>query len=284
VTPNKKLGLRKAGVFSGERRKINHMATRTRAAKSCFDDPEWQAMKAARRNIGHNDAVQESFLLQKRVRALWSSRMQASPVDLNEVLRTLIQKKIPFVLTGAYGIAGWTGRPRATQDIDILAKVGRNQARAVSAIKSLYPQLEVRDFAGVTGFFISGDTQSVIDVTYPHRADLQETLANPIWVDDKARGLRFRVPSLEAALANKYGEMITPNRLPGKRAIDVGDFSFMVTHSMDPGRVPIDLEKLEALGEKVWPGGGGKEILQLVEEVKAGQPINLGETGPSVAR
>ena len=35
----------------------------------------------------------------------------------------------------------------------------------------------------------------------------------------------------------------------------------MVIHSMDEGQQPIDLEKLAALGDKVWPGGG-EEILR----------------------
>ena len=54
----------------------------------------------------------------------------------------------------------------------------------------------------------------------------------------------------------------------------------MVKHSMDEGRQPIDLQRLEFLGEKVWPGGGGKEILRLVEEVKAGKAISLESLGP----
>jgi hypothetical protein len=49
-------------------------------------------------------------------------------------------------------------------------------------------------------------------------------------------------------------------------------------HSLDEGQTPIDLEKLAAFGEKVWPGGGA-EILRLVEQVKAGQVINLGFIG-----
>ena len=53
----------------------------------------------------------------------------------------------------------------------------------------------------------------------------------------------------------------------------------VVTHSTDEGQQPIDLPKLAALGEMVWPGGGGEEILRLVERVEAGRPINLGETG-----
>jgi len=250
-----------------------------RSAKVIPSDPRWEAAKAARRNLDHNDAVQESAFLQKQYRTLWSSRVAASPVDLNQVLHTLTRKKVPFVLTGAHALGGWTGRPRATHDIDILVKGGRNHARAVNVIKALYPQLEVRDFAGVTAFFIPGEKESVIDVTYPHRADIEETLAKPVWTEDKITGLRYRIPSLEAALANKYGAMLTPNRDAGKRAIDVGDFTFMVKHSMDEGQQPIDLQKLAALGEKVWPGGGGAEILRLVEHVQAGQPINLDAMG-----
>ena len=119
----------------------------------------------------------------------------------------------------------------------------------------------------------------MIDVTYPHRADIAETLANPIWVENKALGLRYRIPSLEAALANKYGAMLTPTRNAQKRAQDAVDFAWIVKHSLDEGQQPIDLQKLASLGEKVWPGGGGQEILHLVEQVKAGKPINLDSTG-----
>src|SRR5262249_60521829 len=114
---------------------------------------------------------------------------------------------------------------------------------------------------------------SVIDVTYPHRRDLAETLAHPVWVED--RGLRYRIPALEAALANKYGAMLTPTRNVAKRMIDVGDFMNMVLHSLDQGQQPIDLDRLRDLGEMVWPGGGGEEILQLVERVKAGRSFSL---------
>jgi hypothetical protein len=240
-----------------------------------YDDPAWQAQKAARRNISHRDAVQESFFLQRQFRQLWSSRMAQSPVDLNQVLRTLARKRIPFVLTGAHAIGGWTGRPRDTADVDILVKGGRNHARAVKVLHELYPQLEVHTHFGVTGFYVPGETQSVLDVTYPHRADIQDSLDNPVWVDDKESKLRYRIPSLETALANKYGAMLTLSRNSGKRLIDAGDFTLMVQHSMEQGRQPIDLVRLETLGEKVWPGGGGKELLGLVEQVKAGELIDL---------
>ena len=205
--------------------------------------------------------------------------MAGSPVDLYDIVRALTQKRIPFVLTGTHGITAWTGTIRNTEDVDILVKGGRNQARAVKAIRALYPQLEVRNFAGVTSFFVPGEKTSVVDVTYPHRADIEETLANAIWAENKEQGLRYRVPSLEEALANKYGAMLTPTRKLDKRLQDIVDFTRMVQHSQDEGQRAIELRKLELLGEKVWPGGGGPEILRLVEQVKAGKAISLDSLG-----
>jgi hypothetical protein len=248
------------------------MSRRPTNAKWLWRDPEWEAVEACRRPLTHGAAVAESGELSERCRSLWHTRA-AGMVDVYEIVRTLRAKKVPFVLTGAYGISGWTGRPRATLDVDILVKGGRNHARAVKALRERYPSLEVRQFAGVTGFFLPGEKESLIDVTYPHRADIAETLATAIWVEE--RGERYRVPTLEAALANKYGAMITPTRALGKRGQDAVDFTFMVQHSTDEGRQPIDLAKLAALGEKVWPGGGRAEILRLVEEVREGRMPNV---------
>ena len=250
-----------------------------RRANVLPSDPEWEKMKGARRSLSHDDAVQEICFLQRQFRLQWSDRVATSPVDLNVILKTLTEKRIPFVLTGAHGIGGWTGRPRNTQDVDILVKVGRNFARVVKAIRTLYPQLEVRVFTGVTGFFLPGEKWSVIDVIYPHRADLEETLANPSWTENKELGLRYRIPSLEEALANKYGAMLALSRDLDKRVLDVADFTHMVTHSTDEGQRSIDLQRLEILGEKACPGGGGTEILRLVEQVKAGTGIQFGSLG-----
>lgn len=242
---------------------------RRRLAPSAWDDPAIQRMKAARRNIGHDAAVQESFFLYRQFCQQWGKTMADSPVDLNDILRTLSKKKIPFVLTGAYAIGGWTGRPRSTHDVDILVKGGRNHARAVNAMRALYPQLEVRNIGNLTAFFVPGENESVIDVTTPHRADNVATLATAIWITNP-QGIRYRIPALEAALANKYGAMLALGRDAVKKQMDAVDFSWMVKHSMDPGQKSIDLEKLAELGELVWPGGGGKEILRFVEEVKQG--------------
>jgi nucleotidyltransferase AbiEii toxin of type IV toxin-antitoxin system len=250
-----------------------------RRANVVSSDPAWETAKAARRSLGHDEAIQEVCFLQDQFRSQWSNRVLPSPVDLNLILTTLSQKRIPFVLTGAHGIAGWTGRPRNTQDVDILVKTGRNHSRAVKAIKALYPQLELRNFTGVTAFFVPGEKTSVIDITCPHRADLEETLANPTWTENREQGLRYRIPSLEEALANKYGAMLTPTRDVDKRMQDAVDFTRMVRHSADEGQDAIDLERLETLGNKVWPVGGGEEILRLVDQVRNGKVIHLESMG-----
>jgi hypothetical protein len=229
-------------------------------------------MKASRRPLSHAQAVAECAHLSNQYRKMWV-RMAGIIVDLNAILQTLRAKKISFVLTGAHGIAGWTGRPRSTQDVDILVRAGRNCVRAVNAIKALYPDLGVRQLAEMTSFFAPEETLSLIDVIYPHRADIQETLETAIWVTDGVH--KYRVPALEAALANKYGAILTAKRESGQRAQDAVDFATMVKHSLDEGRQPIDMERLAVLGEKVWPGGGGEELLRLVEDAKEGKVPNL---------
>lgn len=190
-------------------------------------------------------------------------------VELKAILKTLNTKKIPFVLVGAHAIGSYTGRPRATKNVDILVRAGRNHSRAVNAIKALYSSLEVRKVGWVTGFFRPGETESVIDVTMPYRRDNEESLKTAVWIEED--GIKYRVPTLEAALANKYGAMLSLGQDMVKRGMDAVDFAGMVKHSQDSGQKGIDRDKLEALGEMVWPGGGGSEILRLVDGVNEGK-------------
>jgi hypothetical protein len=259
---------RRAKTQAGHAPAVKQRTRNGAAGRALPGLPEWEAMKARPRNLSHGEAVREVALLSSQCRQR-RYPMASVQVELNQVLRAVQAKKVPFVLTGTHGISTWTGRVRATKDIDIVVKVGRNHRRAVNALKALYPQLEVHTFAGVTGFFIPSEQQSLIDVTDPHRADIEETLESASWVEEGSH--RYRIPTLEAALANKYGAMLTLSRDPGKRLVGRSDFYYMVRHSMEEGRQPIDLDKLAALGEKVWPGVGGAEILRLVEQAKAGK-------------
>lgn len=248
----------------------------TEGPRGLWSDPEWEAAKSSCRNISHADGVCECDFLSNQYRRMWK-RMTPFEVEPRRIIEALRAKKISFVLTGAHGIAGWTGRPRATKDVDILVQAGRNHTRAVNAIKTLYPQLEVRRFSGVAAFFVPGETESVIDISYPRRADNEETLRTGTWIANE--GLRYRIPALEAALANKHGAMLSLGRDPHKRGQDAIDFAWMVRHSTEAGRKPINLERLAALGEMVWPGDGGAEIVRLVEQSRAGKMPDLNDPG-----
>jgi len=233
---------------------------------------EFERHKSRRADISHARAVAESEELRRQFLEIW--RPMTSPaVDLRAVIRALQAKKVPFVLVGAHSIGRYTGRPRATKDVDILTKSGRNHARAVKAISELYPELETRKLRSLTAFFRPGETESVIDVSFPNRDDNRAALETAIWVEDK--DLRYRVPTLEATLANKYGAMISVTRDILKRGQDAIDFALMVKHSMDEGQQPIDIDQLRLLGDMVWFGGGGEEILRLVDRVKAGKLIDV---------
>ena len=223
-------------------------------------------VESERDNYSHEQAVSIVARLSNRYRQSWAV-MKSIPLDHLAVIRTLKSKKIPFVLTGMHGIASWLGRPRATHDIDLLVRGGNNYARAVRALKNLYPELEVRVLEGISAFFAPGEKQSLIDVAYPMRGDLEATLDTAVWIVED--GLKFRVPSLEAALANKFGAAISPSRPAGKRGTGLIDFYNTVLHSQEDGRAPINLQVLARLGEKVLPSGGGAEILRLVDEAKA---------------
>jgi hypothetical protein len=247
--------------------------------KLLSSDAAWETAKAARRRLRHDDGVQEVVFLQRQFCSQWSERVPNSPVELTRILRALIHKKIAFVLTGAHGIGAWMGTPRNTQDVDILVRAGRSYDRAVKVITALYPHLQVRNFPGVSAFFLPGERSSVIDVIYPHRADLEDTLSNPTWIENKRLGLRYRIPSLEEALANKYGAMLTPTRAVDKRMLDAVDFTRMVQQAADEGQQPINLQRLATLGEHVWRSGGGREILRLVNQVRAGKAIRVDSLG-----
>ena len=133
----------------------------------------------------------------------------------------------------------------------------------MKALKQLYPQLVVKNFTGLTAFFLPGETESVIDVIFPHQSDLVETLANATWIENKEFRLVYRIPSLEEAMANKYGAMLNLSRGFNRRVLDSVDFAEMVLHAGTKGRAAIDLDRLAVLGELVGPAAAERKFSSL---------------------
>jgi hypothetical protein len=185
-----------------------------------------------------------------------------APLD---VITVLNREKISFVLVGAYGLAGWTQKPRATEDVDVIV-AGRQHKKAVRALLAAFPDLDADEQEVVTRFRHRNTRTVAIDVMKPnqlYRAAFKHT------VRVKMGHQRYRIPSLEMALAMKFAPMISLTRQDPDKLQDAADFSRIVLANPD-----IDLKALSALAELVY-SGGGREIVELVRRVRAGERLQL---------
>lgn len=183
-----------------------------------------------------------------------------------EVIRVLNEAKVRFMLVGAHGIAGWLDEPRATQDVDVLAGYRQHQ-KATRALLAAFPRLQADDQEVVVRLSDPETGKVVVDVMKAVQPLHREGLRHAQVV--RMEGLSYKVPSLEMALALKFGPMVSLNRADGKKLRDAADFTLIVA-----GHPEIDLEKLAELGELVYPGGG-KEIVDLVGKIRAGEKLRI---------
>jgi hypothetical protein len=168
------------------------------------------------------------------------------------------------LLMGAHGIGGWKSQARATEDIDLLV-AHRHHARAVKAIQEAYPDLRVADLPVVTRFSDEATGKEVIDLMKPVEDLFKVAFKYSIPV-----GSTHRVPDLEMALVSKFAAMVSPYRRPVKKHADASDFIDMVERNV----AEIDVKKLKRLADKVYKGGA-REIVQLIEDIKAGRSIQI---------
>jgi hypothetical protein len=186
-----------------------------------------------------------------------------SPLD---VIRVLNRAKISFVLVGAYGLSGWRSQARATEDVEVVV-AARQVAKAVRALMKAFPHLQADD-AEVVVRLRDKDTEEVaIDVMKPLQPPYHVIFKHTKKVT--AGKESYRVPTLEMALTGKFAPRISLIRIDEKKLQDAADFIDIVKKNPD-----IDLEVLESLGDIVFRGGG-KEILELVRRVRAGEKLDL---------
>lgn len=184
----------------------------------------------------------------------------------SDVIRVLNRAQVRFLLAGAHGIGGWTRMPRSTEDVDIIV-ASRGHKKAVAALVQAYPNLQVEDTEVVTRFRDPGDSMVRIDLMKPNQPIIAAALKHTYTVRSARKP--YRIPSLEMALALKFAAMISPNRADEKRHTDASDFISIVKSNAD-----IDLDKLEALGDLAYPGGGS-EVIQHVQNIRAGKKIEI---------
>jgi hypothetical protein len=190
----------------------------------------------------------------------------ANFIGPDQVADALQAAGIRFMLVGLHGVVGWLHEPRGTQDVDVL--VGpKHQKKAVRTLLERFPHLHAEDHEVVTRLRDKQTEQVLIDVMKTNQPLFRQAFKYA--QATKGRGHSYLIPSLELALAMKFAPMISLTRADEDKYQDAHDFILMVK-----GNPTIDLAKLAELGELIYPGGG-REIVEKVRQVRAGEKLML---------
>lgn len=212
--------------------------------------------------ISHGKALRKSTEITRTLRKMY--RPEVSMVAPADVIAVLNEAGVRFILMGNYGITGWRGEARATEDVDILVR-SRDHRKAVRAIHEAFPRLQVTDFAVITRFLDPLTAIPLIDLMKPNQP-LFKVAFRQVILDEES----YLIPNLEYALACKFAAMVSPNRADEKKFLDASDFTSIVKKNLPA----IRQARLRRLGERVYPGRGA-EIIGLVEDIKAGRRIEF---------
>jgi hypothetical protein len=187
-------------------------------------------------------------------------------IDPIDVVRALNAEKISFVLVGMYGLGGWIHESRATEDVDVIV-AAKHVKRAVKALQKRFAHLEADDTPVVVRLR-DRETHNVhIDIMKPNQQLFREAFKHTSTVTSK--GQTYRIPTLEMALAMKFAPMVSLHREDAEKFQDAHDFIHIVKSNPE-----IDLKKLAELGDLVY-AEGGKELLEMVRRVRAGEKLRL---------
>jgi hypothetical protein len=183
-----------------------------------------------------------------------------------EVTGILDEAGVYCVLVGTHGLGGWMRKPRTTVDVDVLVTVGGYRT-AVAALRAAFPRLEAEKQARNTRLQFPGAGSVAVDVMKPSEPLLRAVLKSSLPVESD--GQAYRIPSLEAALVLKFAPLMSSSREQEDKYQDAHDFLCIL------GANPrIDLVKLAELGDLVY-NGGGKEVVELVRKVRAGEKLRF---------
>ena len=191
------------------------------------------------------------------------ARREGKDISPADVARVLSAAGVRYVIVGAHASNGYTGRPRATIDVDVIVQFPKKAAEAIAAA---YPDLQVQDTPVVTRF-MKGEDEAI---------DLMKPGGSPLWgrllQDSREISIgaqRVHIPTLEGVLEAKFAAMSSPHRRQGDKLIDAGDFVRVIEANNT-----IDSDVLAELGELVFSGGGA-HLNKLVADARAGRRIEF---------
>jgi len=223
---------------------------------------DWIHESQVRSTLSHAEILRVSTDLTLLNRRMFQP--MATLVTPQGVIDALNRAGVRPVLMGTYGLAGWRGQSRATQDVDVLVRK-KDVRKAMKCLQEAFPTLVVKDMEVVARFTDPEIGEVVLDLMKP-----TDELYKLVFRYTIPVGQTHDIPDLEMALVSKFAAMISPLRLPEKRLVDAGDFMRMVRIN----RQAIDLPKLYRLADRVYLQGSA-EMASLIRDTDAGRTIQL---------
>lgn len=197
--------------------------------------------------------------------ATLSGLLVESSVSPFEVIATLNDAHVNFVLVGAHGLVGWMEKPRATEDVDVVVMT-KHLKKAVRALTTAFPQLLPHDLGAVVR--LSDRTSGAVVIDLIKQQELfRQAFRHTQTVT--AGGQTYKIPSLEMALAMKFAAMISPNRGDAEKYQDAHDFIRIAQRHPE-----ADPAILASLGECVY-AGGGPGLLEMLRKARSGEKLDL---------
>ncbi len=210
----------------------------------------------------HGDAMRRCTRITQTLRHMCFPEVgMIAPAD---VMAVLDAAGVSYILMGNYGIAGWRGAPRATQDVDMLVRQ-RDHRKAVQAVRHAFPHLPIEDGPALTRFLDPATREPLIDLMKPDQPLFKIAFRQTVRVREG-----YRIPNLEFALACKFAAMVSPGRPEKRKLLDAADFIEMVQTNYSA----IRRTRLKLLGKRIYPDGGA-EILRLVDDAMAGRRLEF---------
>lgn len=196
-----------------------------------------------------------------------SRQQMPTTVPLINVVRALNRAGIRFVLVGAHGLATWRGKPRATEDVDIVVQA-KQVKKAVAALSIAFTHLEPVDLPVVVRFRDRETHDVAIDVMKPVQQPYREAFKHTTTV--RIDGEIVKIPNLEMALVMKYSAMTSIHRADDDKFQDAHDFIRMVKNNPKS----IDRGRLSSIAELIYPEARN-DIVEMVRKIEAGEKLVL---------
>lgn len=191
------------------------------------------------------------------------STMQGSPLSPAQVARVLNAAKLNYAIIGAHAVNAYSGKPRATVDVDLVAM--RPKA-AAAALTEEFPQLTSQVTPVVIRLFANG--AEAVDVIQPTSAPLFKRILS-LKRTIKLGQTPAVIPIAEAVVALKFQSMVSLTRKMTDRVQDAVDLARIAIEVPE-----LDLEMVKELGDVVFTGGG-KELLKHMADARVGKRIEF---------